>query len=346
MDLSGVSRGVVIPVRVDPLGVAGPTANQARGPRWRRSSRGLFVPAHVDPTGTEQRIVEAAAVMQDDWGGVTGWAGLAWLGARWFDGTPWGGGRPVLPTLAVGGNRAIRPQPTFLTSEERLAPGDLVVVDGLRMTTAVRCVCFEMRYARSELSAAIALSMAAYDDLVSIDEASAYAGTLNGWNGVPQCRVGIDLAVENAWSPAEVVMGTLWRGPGGQGLPLHNQPVFDLDGRHIGTPDLVDPVGGVLGQYHSGLHLARAQQQRDVDGDDAYRRHGLECTAMLAGDLVAPQQFLRRLAAAYDRAADIPASRRQWTIEQPDWWRDTTTVAARRALSPDLRARLLRYRAA
>ena len=67
---------------------------------------------------------------------------------------------------------------------------------------------------------------------------------------------------------------------------------------------------------------------------------------MLAGDLPDPTRFIARLRSAYERAADIPTSRKRWTIEQPSWWVDTATVAARRSLDPILRRRLLGYRAA
>jgi hypothetical protein len=67
---------------------------------------------------------------------------------------------------------------------------------------------------------------------------------------------------------------------------------------------------------------------------------------MLTGDVRDPTAFLARLEAAYDRASDIPASRRRWTLEQPPWWQDTTTVARRRALDEHLRDRLLAHRAA
>ena len=346
MDLSGVTRNVVLPVRVDPSGLTGPTPDEARGPRWRRSSRGRFVLATVDQTNPEQRAVEAAAALQEDWGGVTGWAGLRWEGGSWFDGTPWGGGptRPV--TLAIGGNRWIREQKYFATSEERLAPGDLVVVDGLRITTAVRSVCYEMRYARDERDAAISLSMACYDDVVSIDEVAAYAATLNGWTGIPQCRGAIPLAGENFWSPREVGMAHVWRIDAELTRPVANVPVFDLAGRFLGTPDLIDPVAGVVGQYNGAPHLAGSQYAKDVVKDDQYRAHGLQCVTMVAGDVRDPLPFITRLLAAYDRAADTPSARKLWTVELPPWWVDTTTVAARRALTDVQRARLLRYRAA
>lgn len=346
MDLSGVTRNVVLPVRVDPSGLSGPTPDQARGPKWRTSTRGYFVRSAVDATNPEQRAVEAAAALQEDWGGVTGWAGLHWEGASWFDGTPWGGGPPRPVTLAVGGNRWIREQQYFATSEERLAPDDLIVVDGLRVTTAVRSVCYEMRYAKDERDAAITLSMACYDDVVSIDEVAAYASTLNGWTGIPRCRGAIPLAGENFWSPREPGMAHVWWLDAELPRPAANVPVFDLEGRFLGTPDLIDPAAGVVGQYNGAPHLAGDRYAKDVAKDDQYRAHGLECVTMVAGDVRNPSGFIARLLAAYDRAGDTPDARKLWTVERPPWWVDTTTVAARRALTEVQRTRLLRYRAA
>lgn len=349
MDLSGVTRPVVTPVRPEPTGLTGPTPEQARGARWRRTGRGWYVPADVDGTAAHQRIVEAAAVLPDDWGGVTGWAALAWMGGRWFDGTPWGGG-PVRPvTLAVGGNRAIRPKPAYSieTSEERLAPHDHVVVDGVRLTTAARSVCFEMRYARNVWDAVTHLDMACFNDLVSIEEVAAYAEFLNGWTGIPQCRAAIPLASENAWSPREVGMRQVWARDGSRPPPLCNAPIFALSGRLLGTPDLVDPEAGVVGEYDGGVHFLDGRRSpRDLDREETFRSHGLELATMLADDHRDPSRFERRLEAAFERARSRPPEARRWTLEPPTGWIDTSTVAARRALGPDLRARLLRHRAA
>ncbi|GAW51791.1 MULTISPECIES: hypothetical protein [unclassified Nocardioides] len=346
MDLSGVTRDVVVPVRVDPAGRTGPTPDQARGPHWRRTSRGFYVPADVDPTTVEQRIVEAAVALPDTWGGVTGWAALAWAGAVWFDGSPWGGGtvRPV--TLAVGGNRTIRSQSGFATSEERLLPGDLVVVDGLRVTRPVRSVCFEMRYARSVVAAVTTLDMACFNDVVSLDEVAEYAAALSGWTGIPRYREAAALSDENAWSPREVEMRDVWSLAAPRVRPLCNRPVFDTAGGFLATPDLIDPVAGVVGEYDSALHLPGPQWSRDLDRTDLFRSHGLEPVSMVSSDLLDPTHFVRRLQSAYERAAEIPASRRRWTLEMPPWWRDTTTVEARRSLDEAARARLLAHRAA
>lgn len=349
MDLSGVSRPTVtVPVRRDPKGRTGPTPKAARGPGWRRTGHGFYVPSDVDPDDRDQRVVEAAAMLPDDWGGVTGWAGLSWLQGRWFDGSPWGGGQTQPVVLAVGGNRAIRPQPEYRveTSEERLWDTDILLVDGVRVTHAARSVCFEMRYARDWRLAAVSLGMACFNDLVSIDEVSAYAAGLNGWTGIPQCRKAIPFARENVWSPQEAMMVIHWSVDAGFPPPLCNVPVFGPDGTLLGVPDLLDPVVGVAGEYNGALHLVDSRRARDLVREDLFRSHGLECATMDTVDLADPTDFLRRLAAAYDRAVHIAPERRRWTIEPPPWWVDTTTVAARRALSDQQRAQLLAHRVA
>jgi hypothetical protein len=293
---------------------------------------------------TEQRILEAACLLPDH-GGVTGWAGLHWQKAtRWFSGARADGRlRPVW--LAVAGDD-IRPQPGVRVCAERLDPRDLVVVDGITLTTAVRSTCYEMRYAASERRAAVVLSMAAYYDLVSVDELAEYAARHSGWTGIPRCRAAIPLAEENCWSPTEVEMVLTWRLDAELPRPLCNRPIFDLGGRHIGTPDLLDVEAGVVGQYDGSLHLAGAQRSIDVKAEERYRAVGLECFTMLAADRAHRGQMAARMHAARRRARWEPESRRQWTIEYPPWWTPTHSVEFRRALDPEQQQRLLRYRAA
>lgn len=328
-----------MPVPVDPTGLCGPTPAAARGPQWRRTSCGLFVPADVDADLPTQRIVEAAGQLPP-YGGVTGWAALCWMGGRWFDGSD---GRPVVLATGPGNLRASFGR---AVSKERLAPFDLTGADGLPVTAAVRSVCFEMRYAVSAAAAARTLELAAFSDLVSVEECRAYvAGYLAAWTGVQQCRDALPLVDENAWSPTEFSMRQIWVGAGGRPPPLCNRPVFDRMGRHLGTPDLIDPVAGVVGEYEGSLHLTGRQRASDLAREELFRSHGLEGVTMVAADLRDPRAFLQRLDSAYARAARLPISERRWTLAQPAWWTPTETVAQRRALGADLRRRLLAHRA-
>jgi len=335
----GLPRHLAWPVGIDPDGLTGPTEGCARGKRWRRTSRGRYVPAEVELT-CEQRIVEAAAVLPA-YGGVTGWAGLRWLGGGWFEGVRRGSASPV--TLAVA-DRSIRPQPGIATSEERLDPTELEVHRGLRVTTAMRSLFFEMRYAATDTEAVQYADMAAYDDLVTRDRVRAFVAVNPGWTGVGRSRVAAADMEENAWSPTEVTMRRTWKHDAGLPSPLCNRPVFDLAGHHLGTPDLIDPVAGVAGEYNSTLHLEGTRRSLDVAKEARLRAAGLEFAEMLTGDLANPFPFINRLREAYARAARIPAADRRWTIELPPWWVPTFTVEQRRALTEDQRARLLRYR--
>lgn len=329
-----------MPIAVDPTGRLGPTPSAARSSRWRRVGSGLVVPAAVDPEPVDQRIAEAAADLPP-YGGVTGWAALRWLEGRWFDGSD---GRPV--ALAVGGGN-LRPDPRRVLSKERLAPAELVVHDGLSLTRAVRSVCFEMRYAPRVQTAVRVLELAAYSDLVSVQECQEYVDAhLAGWTGVQRCRDALPFANENVWSPREHEMRFVWMAATGRTQLLCNPPIFDLEGHLIGTPDLFDPEFGVPGEYEGALHLAGTRRADDLAREERFRQHGLDAVTMVNADRAHPAAFLERVRSAYARAERTPVSERRWTLQKPAWWTPTETVADRRALTAAERARLLAHRAA
>ena len=331
-------RQLVAPRLIDPSGKRGPTPGQARGPSWRRTGYGFYVPAWVDATLVEQRILEAGALLPA-YGGVTGWAALRWLGGSWFTGLRADG--TALPvTLAA---LDIRSRAGIVPCEERLDPEEIAVHDGLRVTRALRSTLFQMRYADSLWDAVIVADMAAFSDLVSLDELWPYALAHGGMTGIPQARDAIGHADENSWSPREVVMRLIWTHTAGLGRPLTNRPVFDLHGRHVGTPDLLDVEAGVYGEYDGAMHLDGKRRLRDLVREDAFRRLGLEGVVMVAGEN--RDEVAARIIAAHDRAVRH-GNPRLWTIDQPHWWMPTETVAQRRALSEANRARLLAHRAA
>lgn len=280
--------------------------------------------------------------MLKDGEAVTGWAALSWQGGTWFDGTLDGvRHRPV----TVVARRNVRARPGFRVSQEFLHPDEIEVVDGLAVTRAVRSVTFEMRYAAGLGEAVEAIDMACYSDLVSIAEVAAHLRQLGPVTGIQQARDALHEAEENSWSPRETRMRGVWTRRAGLPRPRCNVPVFSLDGRHIGTPDLVDATTGVVGLYHGDSHLSLVGAATDFKKDAAYRDVGLEPVSMLATDWNDLDDFTRRLLAAVRRAR-AQRGARGWTIEPPEWWTPTETVAQRRALTARQRERYLRYRRA
>ena len=333
---------LVRPVRVDPKGLRGPTRGQARGPHWRQTSRGFYVPSDVDGSLPEQRIVEAGHYAKRS-AAVTGWAALRWMGAEWFDGLEADGGtlRPVRLTVVHG---ALRDQPGIAVTSECIPPRDRTVVDGLPVTIPVCAVAYEMRYAPDVRAAVRAFCLAAAADLVSLAEMDEYKEWLYHWIGIPRCREALLLADENIWSPREADMATIWQVDAGLPRPLMNRPIFDRQGRHVGTPDLLDLQAGVVGEYDGRLHLVGKRRAKDLGRQDAFHAVGLECFTIVAEDFGDIPRMVARMHAARARASFLPAARRSWTIDPPPWWVPTHTVELRRALTPTQRERFLGYR--
>lgn len=290
---------------------------------------------------TEQRIVEAASLLPR-FEGVTGWAGLRWAGGVWFTDSGAGGRRrPVW--LAVGGCD-VRAQPGVGISAERLDPELLTVLDGVPMTVPVRSLDFEMRYAEHLWRAVQAIDMAAYSDLVSIAEQTAYALAHPGWTGIGQERTAVALADENSWSPQETWTRLVWQLVAGLPPLSCNRPVFDRHGAFVATPDLIDEEAGLVIEYDGVVHLDRARRGADIDREERLRRLGLEYVAVTATDHASPDVLASRMRAARERAAFSSPSARHWTLALPMWWRPTFTVEQRRALAPAEKQRLLAYR--
>lgn len=321
---------MTVPVRVGRGHLRGPSRNEVRGPRWRRTSRGFYVPA-ATPRTPEQRVVEAA-VLCPDVAGVTGWAALRWWGAPWFDGTA-DGGRRELPVTIATCYPDIRSQPGIHVRQERLRPAEVVDVAGIPVTTAPRSVLYEMRYAASLTAAVVAAEMAMFSDLVTTDELVEHARLLSGWTGIPRAREALALVCESSWSPMETRLRLLWEVRAGLPRPLANTPVFDRAGHHVATPDLLDVDAGLAVEYDGALHLARPQRLTDLHRERRMRAVGLEIVTVVADDLTRPDALAAELRRSRRTALLRQPADRAWTVDPPPWWRRTQTVAERRALT-------------
>lgn len=325
------------PSRVDAAGVRGPTAGEARGPNWRRVAPGWVVHAAVDGTNPEQRILEAAYRVPPG-GAITGWAALHWLGCGWLDGTAYDGG--LRPVSVVTGGRSWRPSPGVRVSQEFIRPGDLLLVDGVPVAVPQSAVLFEARHADALRAAVVAIDMAAATDLTSLDELATVVALEPPRTGIAQAREALGLAVENSWSPTESRLRLVWQLDAELGPVLCNHPVFDLSGRLVGIPDLLDEEAGLVVEYEGSAHLDVQRRRSDVGRDRSFRAVGLDPLTVMNGDLPRRAETAGLLRAAR-RHARRGTGLRLWTTTLPPWWIPADTVARRRALTPHQRSRAL-----
>ena len=311
--------GLVRPVQLDPAGVSGPTRGQARSRRWRRSGYGFYVPSHVDGSVPEQRILEAAVHLPPE-GAITGWAGCRWLGAGYFDGLGPDGSTQLPVPLACGPRNRPQPGPRMHPMRDRLDPEEVRVVRGVRCASPERSLFDAMRHADGVREAVVAMDMMAAAELTSIRRMRAYCAGRAGWNGLPQTLQALDLADEDSRSPAESRMRLVWVLDAGFPPPLLNRPVFDLQGRFIGLPDMLDPLAGLVGEYDGAAHRGGRRHHRDVVREELFRGVGLDYFKVVGRDT--PADALGRMRSARARAFTLPRERWAWSLEVPDGWYD------------------------
>jgi len=312
-------RGLILPSRIDPLGMRGPTPSGARGPRWRQVAHGWYVPAEVDGRVVEQRILNQAVRLPPD-GGLTGWANLRWRGARYFDGLG-PDGRDVLPIPLLLGSRNLRSSSRTRLSKEQFPPWEHEVVDRIPCAVVARALYDETRWSVSDRRAVVAVDMTVAAGLIGCDDFRAYVESRPAWTGVYRARFAADHAVAGSRSPQESLFRLVWVIDAALPAPLCNPPVFSFDGELLGYPDLFDPVAGLVGEYDGKDHLVDDRRSSDRTREERFRDHGLEYVAVVRGELGRPALVVQRLRSAYVRATSIPARCRRWTLEQPAWFR-------------------------
>lgn len=316
--------GLVRPLRIDPSGVDGPTRGQARSSRWRATSRGFYVPSGVDATVAEQRILEQSVRLPAG-GGVTGWAGCRLDGAAFFDGLlP--DGRTAMPVPLATNGRNIRADAQVVLLRDRFDPSELVVRCGIPCLSQVRSLFDAMRTAADLREAVVSIDMMAAAERVSVRRTSDYLSTHTAWRGSPLVARALRLASEHSRSPNETRVRLIWVLDARLPQPWVNKPIFSLDGRLLGTADLLDERAGLVGEFDGADHRDAGRHARDVGREDRFRRHGLEVFRVTGPDLLHPQRVVDRMRAARARALRLPAERRAWTIEPPPWWAPAPTL--------------------
>ncbi|MBA2955049.1 hypothetical protein GON03_11970 [Nocardioides sp. MAH-18] len=305
---------LVVPVRIDPTGRDGPTAKQSRGPRWRRTSPGLFVPATVDGATVEQRIVESHA-RAGPRAVLTGWASLRLQRANFFDGLARDGRTPLPVPIAANGERLASDEHTAVVRD--VIPDDeVVVLNGMRCTRPERALYDEMQRIGELREMAVAVGSACAARLTSVGRMRLYAATRRWYRDVRLVKEAIEMAHEDCRSPQEHRFALIWEHDAKWSRPLVNRPVYDVDGRFIATPDLLDPERGVVGEYAGAGHRDLDQHAADIAREADLRDVGLEYVEVVGRDLRDPWRVVRRMQHAAARAVHLE---RRWVVGPAAW---------------------------
>lgn len=270
-------RTIVTPVRVDPHRL---TRGRAYGARWRAVGSGLFVPADVDGDVVEQRIVEVAAAAGPT-AALTGWAALRLHGAAYFDGRVDARRRPV---AVVDPARQLRSSPERRASRAALPAHHVVRRARVAVTVPERALVDELLALRDLDERVVAVDMAYAGEVTSPNRLEAWLRDEPRGRGWRHVEAAFSHADEHVRSPPESRLRQRWTSAG-LPRPLCNRAVLDLDGRRLGTPDLLDVEAGVAIEYDGAAHRTRARHRTDTRRREGFDRVGLVTLVVVAGDL-------------------------------------------------------------
>ncbi|HET7682506.1 MAG TPA: hypothetical protein VFK34_02415 [Marmoricola sp.] len=302
---------------------AGPTRGQAAGRKWRQTSRGLYVPATVTDDVVEQRIMEQASRLPEG-GAITGWAALRLAGGNYFDGLEADGKTRVPVPLAVGQGSGMRSGRGAVVSSEPLPADAVREIAGIPCVRPVRALFDEVRRLGDVREGCVAIDMAAAARLVAIWQLSDFLHEHRSWRRSRIVDGALCLADERSRSPAEPRMRNIWILDAGLPVPRSNRPVFDLEGNHLGTPDLLDVTAGVVGEYDGAVHLKTSKRGKDIAREERFRSAGLEYFTVVGSDLHDIDLVVRRMQRTRERSLQTGRERR-WTTTAPPGWEEELT---------------------
>jgi len=266
----------------------------------------------VSDAVVEQRILEAAARCGER-ASVTGWAALRLLGGGHFDGLARDGGTRLPVPIAANGGR-LRSRPGLLVVRDTMPDGETELIHGIRCANAERALFDEMRRIGDQREMAIAADSAFAGQLTSLRRMRRYAASRRWYRDVRTVTGALEMAVEDSRSPQEGRFRQIWEYDAGWGRPLCNRAVYDLDGRLVAVPDLLDPERGVVGEYAGADHRDIDRHESDIGREADLRRVGLEYVEVVGRDLRTTQRVIARMNEAEARAGILP---RLWVLGPP-----------------------------
>jgi hypothetical protein len=233
-----------------------------RGPRYRKLGPDTYVRAGVP---AEPRLaVHAAAVRAGPDAVVTGWSACVWWGC---DVLP----RPAPPVELAAPDRRLRSAPGLVACRARYRDADVVVEDGVRVTTPVR-TAYDLAGRHDLDTAVVAADGLAHLGRFTAPDLLALAAALGPRRGCRRIAAVAGLMDPEAESPQETrVRLRLLRA----GLPPPVTQFAVYDGmREVARVDFAWPERKLALEYDGWDHTVEDRRGLDLDRIDELRRLG------------------------------------------------------------------------
>jgi hypothetical protein len=308
------------------LAAAGITTEMTRSKAWRRSSRGYFVPADV-PLTTTQRILEVAPLVPGR-GTVAGWAAAYALGVDLLDGRHPFTMDPLPVPVHLGQNLGRATPDGVHLLRERLPEVDRRLAYGLPVTSPLRTAFDGGRWAPDLVEAVVFLDQVARGLGLDLAVLEQWCRPGPRWPGVTRLRAALALADAASESPWESRLRVFYLLRARLPRPLVNRPVFDLDGRFLGTPDLFDPEAGLVTEFDGRYHRERGQHRDDNLREERLEVVNLTVCRVDSLDLRQPAQLRERLRGRHAQGMRRDRCLDRWTLVEPAWWQQRRRRAA------------------
>lgn len=286
-----------------------------------------------------QRIVEAAAVLPPG-AAISGWAAAYACGADLLDGLDDLTMQPLPVTICLPPGLHRSQTPSLRYVQRRLDDTEVTLRPGIPVTRPLRTAFDLVMDAPDLTEAVVALDATLAAGLLVSDQLRPSPGRRGG--GLVRSVVALSRAgVRSTW---ETRLRMLYVLDLGFPCPLVNRTVTDLEGRVLGTPDLLDVEAGLVLEYDGsrwtgssveGGHRNRDQHRADNVREELFERAGLIVLRADHGDV---RHYRRRLMARMSdaRSDGLQRDRRRdrWALGPPSSQSRLSTPADRDYLLP------------
>jgi hypothetical protein len=306
--------GAVRPLPAGELLDIGVTPGELTGPGWTSPFRGVYRPP--DPTRDPsplQRILDVAELLPVG-AALGGWAAAHLLGATELDGRGWSGQQTQPVPVVLPPPVLIRARTGLTRWRSVLEDDDVVLVDGIPVTSPVR-TCFDL-VRRSQLrDGVIVLDVLGRQLRLSPATVSGYAQRHRKWRGLPRVAPAVELADVRARSTGETRLRLTWILDAKLPRPEVNPRVLDLEGQLVAEADLLDPEAGVVVEHDGSQHRDLPNHVLDNAREEWVEDTGLIVVRTCSPDLWAEnrRRTALRLQVAHRRGSSRDRSRDRWT---------------------------------